>query len=439
MRILLVATNRHNSWMSKREVRPLPIGLAYVASYIDTQRHSLRILDLMFSEDYLADTEQAVREFEPEMVGISIRNLDNGSYVNPQSALPITKEVIDCIRGCSDAVITCGGPAFSTLPRACFQYLQPDFGLVGDATETFALLAKALEKGKPYHKLPGLVYCEEGQIKMSPQRASSSLARPPRLDDLDLDKYRRAGFGVGVITKLGWYTSTVANPTPEEEWRVVRPVKEVIDEVRRLQDTHNIAEFFFIDQAFNRPMDYAKDLCRNILSDGLSIKWSTNLSKFGFDQELISLMVRSGCQTALVAGAIMSPHSVLSEGYEEKVQLASDLSALQRLCDMCQKEGLAYSITQGFGEPSESRDTIRTKLAFLCTAAGPERATPVNLRVGNRVLPGTDLGRRAMQEGLIKSDCDLLMPVFYVAPAVRDELLETLEAAVEGHPSWSIM
>ncbi len=171
----------------------------------------------------------------------------------------------------------------------------------------------------------------------------------------------------------------------------------------------------------------------------MSIKWSTNLSKYGFDQELISLMAQSGCQTALVAGATMPPHSVLTDGYEEKVQLATDLSALQRMSDMCYKEGLAYSITQGFGEPSETRDTIRTKLAFLCTAAGPNRDAPVTLRVGNRVLPGTDLCRRAIQEGLIRSECDLLMPVFYVAPAVRDELLETLEAAVEGHPSWSVL
>ena len=35
MRILLIATNRYNRWMSKEEVRPLPIGLAYVAAYID--------------------------------------------------------------------------------------------------------------------------------------------------------------------------------------------------------------------------------------------------------------------------------------------------------------------------------------------------------------------------------------------------------------------
>ena len=63
MRILLIATNRHNRWMSKDEVRPLPIGLAYVAAYIDPQRHPLRVLDLMFAQDYLAETEKVVQEF----------------------------------------------------------------------------------------------------------------------------------------------------------------------------------------------------------------------------------------------------------------------------------------------------------------------------------------------------------------------------------------
>ena len=80
MRILLIATNRHNRWMTKDEVRPLPIGLAYVAAYINPDRHSVRILDLMFSEDHISDTEQAVKEYRPDIVGISLRNLDNGSF-----------------------------------------------------------------------------------------------------------------------------------------------------------------------------------------------------------------------------------------------------------------------------------------------------------------------------------------------------------------------
>ena len=439
MRILLVATNRHNRWMSKEEVRPLPIGLAYVAAYIDPDRHSLRVLDLMFSDDYLDETERVVREFQPDLVGISIRNLDNGSYVNPQSALPITRDVIRRIRSCSQAVITCGGPAFSTLPQECFNFLEPDVGLAGDAAETFSDLAGLLEESGNYEHLSGVIFRRNGEIISSPQRASSSLARPPRLDDLDLDQYRQAGFGVGVITKLGWYSSTVPSPNPEEEWRIVRPVREVVDEVKRLQQSHNLNEFFFIDQQFNRPMEYAKDLCQTILDEGLSIRWNTNIRPQGMDRELLSLMVQAGCQMVLLGGVAMPDHSGLADGNEERVQVATELSELQRLCDQCHEEGLAYAITQGFGEPGETSDTVRAKLAFLSGAARPERNALATLRIGNRLLPGSPLTRRAVDEGVISGDDNLLMPVFYVAPRVRAELQETLESAVRGQPSWSIM
>ena len=131
--------------------------------------------------------------------------------------------------------------------------------MAGDAAETFAELADLLDQGKSYYNLSGVVYGEGGQIKTAAHRASSGLTQPPRLGDLDLAQYRKAGFGVGVITKLGWYSSTVASPTPEDEWRIVRPVDEVLGEIRRLQDQHDLHEFFFIDQEFNRPVDYAKE------------------------------------------------------------------------------------------------------------------------------------------------------------------------------------
>jgi hypothetical protein len=100
---------------------------------------------------------------------------------------------------------------------------------------------------------------------------------------------------------------------------------------------------------------------------------------------------------------------------------------------------LSYAITQGFGEPSESKDTVRTKLAFLSTAAGPGRSARVNLRIGNRLLPGTELTRRAVQEGFIPDDRNLLMPAYFVTAAVRATLRETLEEAVRLHPSWSLL
>ena len=70
------------------------------------------------------------------MVGMPVRNLSNHSYMNTIWALPISKEVIDRIRSVSNAVIVCGGPAFSIMPSECFDLLGADLGLAGDAGET---------------------------------------------------------------------------------------------------------------------------------------------------------------------------------------------------------------------------------------------------------------------------------------------------------------
>ena len=88
MRILLVATNQTDRFMDRMVVRPVPIGLAYIAAAVDETRHQLRVLDLMFSEDGAVDVEDAVRGFRPDLVGLSIRNLDNQSYFNSVWNLP---------------------------------------------------------------------------------------------------------------------------------------------------------------------------------------------------------------------------------------------------------------------------------------------------------------------------------------------------------------
>ena len=120
MRVLLIATNQHHRLMSRMDARPLPIGLAYVAGSIDRSRHSLKVLDLMFSEEPLVDVKQVVQEFQPDVVGLSIRNLSNHSYLDPQWALPASKAVIQQVREVSGATIVCGGPAVSLLAGGVF-------------------------------------------------------------------------------------------------------------------------------------------------------------------------------------------------------------------------------------------------------------------------------------------------------------------------------
>ena len=430
MRVLLIATNRHSRLQNRLNAQPMPIGLAYIAGHLAHDRHEVKVLDLMFSDDHLADVEAAVKEFQPQMVGMSVRNLSNHSYMNTVWALPISKEVIDRIRSLSNAVIVCGGPAFSIMPKECFEYLGCDIGLAGDAGETFATLAESLEIGEPsYFDLPGLVYRKDGQTHSNEGYCTSEFAKPPRLEDLDMDRYNKAGFGIGILTKLGgFYYPTNASEAQinESGWRVIRPIDEVVAEVTSMKQRFNMKKVFFVDNGFNLPLDHAKSLCSAIIESDVNIRWNTCLAPFDCDTELISLMKDAGCGLVMMVNRSGNPGDMGS--------MVEENEALAQVCRMCDDGGLHYNLGKQFGEPGETRESVENKLNFL-RSVNPALAS---LRVGVSVMPGTEVAIMAQKEGLIKDESELVKPTFYIADEVKDWIVDYLKEQTDKEPRWSL-
>lgn len=433
MRVLLIATNRHDRLMSRMDARPMPIGLAYVAGHLDPDRHTVKVLDLMFAEDYVEETNRAVSSFAPDVVGISLRNFDNQSYLDTQWALPMTRDVIDLVRKISKATVVCGGPAFSILPRECFQFLAPDLGVSGDAGETFAQLADRLEDSGGYRgpdglrDLPGLVYREEGEVVIAGGQASSSFPKPPLLEQLDMARYERAGFGIGILTKLGdFFYPTSDEDADEASWRVIRPVEEVVREAADMKARFGLRKVFFIDNGFNIPLAHAKSLCSALIESGLDLHWNTCLTPIpsSCDADIVGLMRDAGCKLA-----------IMTAGGHDDGNMSSGLDNLARVCHTCEEGGLHYTLSQYFGAPGETRETVEEKLAFL------KRVSPAvaSLRVGIRVLPGSPVAQAALDEGLITGEGDLLRPVFYLAGEVKDWIADRLREEAAANPRWNLM
>ncbi|NQW24015.1 MAG: cobalamin B12-binding domain-containing protein [SAR202 cluster bacterium] len=430
MRVLLIATNRHNRLQSRMNAQPMPIGLAYIAGHLDADRHEIKVLDLMFSEDHLADVEAAVKEFQPQMVGMSVRNLSNHSYLNTIFALPISKEVIDRIRSISDAIIVCGGPAFSIMPEECYEFLGPDLGLSGDAGETFATLADRLEIGEPeYFNLPGLIYKKDGQTFRNEGYCTSEFAKPPRLEDLDMARYNKAGFGIGILSKLGgfYYPANASQAQINESgWRVIRPIDEVVAEVKYMKERFGMKKVFFVDNGFNLPLDHAKSLCSALIEADVNIRWNTCLAPFNCDTELIGLMKEAGCGLVMMVNRSGNP--------DDKGSMTEENDLLAQICRMCEDGDLHYNIGKIFGEPGETRETVDQKLDFL-RGINPAMA---NLRVGVSVMPGTEVAVIAKKEGLIKDESELVKPTFYIADGVKDWIVDYLKEQAEANPRWNL-
>ena len=430
MRILLIATNRHDRLQSKMNAQPMPIGLAYIAGHLDHERHQVKVLDLMFADDHLAEVEAAVKEFQPEMVGMSIRNLSNHSYLDTKWALPISQEVISRVRSVSNAVIVCGGPAFSILPKECFEFLGPDLGLAGDAGETFATLADRIEIGEPdYFNLPGLVYKKDGQTVQNEGYCTSEFAKPPRLEDLDMARYNKAGFGIGILTKLGgfYYPANASQAQINESgWRVIRPIDQVVAEVKDMKERFDMKKVFFVDNGFNLPLDHAKSLCGELIKADVNIRWNTCLAPFNCDTELIGMMKEAGCGLVMMVNRSGNPGDMGSM-VEENEQLAE-------VCRMCGDGDLHYNIGKTFGEPGETRESVDNKLDFLRSI----NPAMTSLRVGVSVMPGTEVAVKAREEGLITDESELVKPTFYIAEGVRDWIVDYLKEQTEQNPRWNL-
>ena len=71
MRVLLISANTEQINMPV-----LPLGLAYVAAAIDGQGHTVKMLNLMTQTDTQKALYGTIADFNPEIIGISVRNID---------------------------------------------------------------------------------------------------------------------------------------------------------------------------------------------------------------------------------------------------------------------------------------------------------------------------------------------------------------------------
>jgi len=430
VRILLIATNKNHRLMGRMNAEPAPIGLAYIAGYLNPDRHHVKILDLMFSDDHLSDIEHLVESFQPNLIGLSLRNLDNVSYMDPQWALPITKEVIDKLRSITNAPVVCGGPGFSTMPEACFDYLDPDMAIAGDGGESFSQMADAIDTGEDYLHLPGMMYRSEDGVLTRHGMAYSEFSKPPLLEQLDMPRYEKAGFGIGVVTKLGdAFSNSIIAENNTANWRVLRPIEDVIDEVQSLKSQYNFKKIFFIDSGFNVPLPYAKSLCNAIIDHKLNLQWNSYLAPVpeSCDDEVLELMKTAGSGLVIVTNK--GRVDTENESLEER------LEPVREVCKRCDRIGINYVISQNFGEPGETEETVDAKLAFL-REIEPALA---NLRVGVRIRPDTPTSYAAIKEGIIGREADLIEPHFYIAEPVREWLVEKLRSECESYPRWNLV
>lgn len=425
MRVLLIYPNRVRTMMPVG-----PIGMAYVLGNLDRERHPARALDLMFQEEPARAIRDAILAFNPQLIGLSIRNFDELDMANRTCYLPELKQVVEVIRENSRAPLILGGVGFTVMPKQLMAYLGADWGIVGEGERAFPELLDRMESGRDYRDLPGLIFQEKGELRINRSERIEDLdgVHPPDRSFMDLQQYAQNRGFIGVISKKGCPQGCLWCPSPYYPGRRVtlRDPLKVVDEIEGIQKEQGISTFYFCDDIFNNPPDHAQAVCDEILSRKLEILWGCDLNPATVSRELLSSMKRSGC-------AMVGPHFIsASETTLRQMATGFTLAEIRRCCQLLEEVGMNYSAFVIFGGPGESRETVEESIRFY---QGIQPAA-IFYFTGVRILPNTGMEAYARKNGIFSSDDELLFPKFYLSREVEGWLEERLARLSESDPRW---
>ncbi|MFZ5569381.1 MAG: B12-binding domain-containing radical SAM protein [Thermodesulfobacteriota bacterium] len=425
MKVFLVSANTEQINMPV-----MPLGLACVQQAVENAGHATRALNLMTRENVGKHLESAVADFQPDVIGISVRNIDDQSMRQTRFLLPAVKEIVDSCRRLSRAPIVLGGAGYSIFPRSALAYLGADMGIQGEGEDAFVELLNRIEHRADIDGIPGLF---TGKTEAPPVHPGSRpgwerhpLPSPANGLNLHPD-FKPETIWLPFQTRRGCPMNCSYCSTAAIEGRRLRkrPLESVITVLRQYAEA-GFEQFFITDNTFNFPLSYAKAFCREILKSRLDIRWQAILYPFGVDDELADLMARSGCVQVSLGFESGSAAVLRAMNKRFTPSMVTEVSRLFK------DRGIRRMGFLLLGGPGETRATVMESLAFA------EHLQPEMMRftAGIRIYPHTELEKIARTEGLLGPEEDLLAPRFYLEKSLSEWLPQTAAEWAESHPGW---
>jgi len=414
MRVLFVYSNHVTDLLPAP-----PVGLSYVASATADAGHQVKFVDLLLTTRGLEQLRQMLRRFQPEVVAISVRNIDNVVHQRLKQHLQVLADQIALIRGESQALIVLGGPAISILGRSALHHIDADLALLGEGEESFPALLRELAGGRDLRAIAGLCFRENGKIVDSqPQRLRTF--GPSGMERwVDWRRYQRRGATWPIQTKRGCPLHCTYCTYPEIEGRAMRkrPAEEIVEELRRVIRVANPRCFEFIDSVFNMPASYAIELCEAIIRSGIKVNLTTmGVNPRQMSRELLTVMKRAGFNSMMV-----TPESA-SDPILETMRKGFSKQDVIRCAELVRASGIPSMWFFMLGAVGESEATADETVAFAEQHLNWDNCLPM-FTTGIRILPGTELACQASASGYLTPGQDLAESIFYFSPQVSEAWL----------------
>jgi radical SAM superfamily enzyme YgiQ (UPF0313 family) len=422
MRVLFISANREDVNMPT-----LPMGLGCVAAATQKEGHDVRFVDLLTSGEIGDVINKTIDEFAPQIIGISVRNIDDQSMDSTQFMLDQAKEVVALCRARSQAPIVLGGAGYSIFPQSALTYVGADMGIQGEGETAFTVLLKCIEQQADLSKVPGLHLPGRGlQAKRTYIEDLDKLPLPdPSLllpAGLQKEKY-----ALPFQTRRGCPLNCSYCSTAAIEGHLLRQrsLAAVVAELTRWVAA-GFDRVYFVDNTFNLPPSYALDLCNRLAVASLDITWRCILYPNKISEDLVKAMAGAGC--CEVSMGFESGDNDMLRTLNKHFN-TGDIRRTNKILADCGIRRMGFLM---LGGPGETRESVMHSFDFVESLD----LEALKITRGIRIYPHTRLAKIAAQEGLIGAGDDLLFPRFYMVEELKQWLENYVRARAKNRPNW---
>lgn len=355
-----------------------PLGLLYIASILEKEGISVRVIDSDIENYCLEDCLEYVKQVSPSIVGVTAMS----TFVQTSAELLHRVKHYD-----KDIYCVMGGPHPTVLPEeTLIKYPSVDVVVRGEGEFTTLELCKALLDDNDLSDIKGISYRENDEILHTPNR--------PAIKDLDvlpfparhllpIDKYKidtvhgEYGITTSISTSRGCpYRCAFCGQPFGRKLRYFSP-DYVLSEIHDILSL-GINHIDFVDDTLTVNRKRLETILDAIIEEGLALQLAGTTRVDCIDRELLQEMRRAGF-VRVDFGVESGNQDVL-----DIIQKDITLEEARRAVRIAREVGLDVVTYFILGLPGDTRKTVEETISFACDLNADVASFAVHVP-----LPGT--------------------------------------------------
>ncbi len=405
-RILIIVVRYFPS--RERAYYEFPLGLAYVSACLKQAGYIVDVLNL---NHYDGNQFDLIKE---KMVENSYGYVLTGGL---SAHFQQIKAIIDDVRNSgSTAKIIIGGGIVTANPKLMYDFLGPDYAVLGEGEITAVELIKEINNdGKNLKHVKGIGYSNSSgklivTLPREPIMDLDSLPWPD-LEGFEFEKYLESQTPndtlylyindkprfYPIISSRGCpYNCTFCYHPLGQKYRS-RSVDNFMEEVKYVTEKYNVNNLAIFDELLSSNRKRLFEICERLKNLPRKLHWMCQLRVDNIDEQMLSIMKEAGC--FLISYGFESVSDIVLKSMKKHITKVQ----IEKALILTRKAGIGIQGYFIFGDTAETKETAYETLHFW------KKYRDYHITMGYvRPYPGSELWDREIVEGRLNTAADQL-------------------------------